>query len=265
MGDPKKTKKKYLKPRRPWDKTRLDEERKLKEVYGLKNKKELWMLEQKLKNKRQNARKLLALELEQRIQREKELVDSLKKIGILKENAVLDDVLGLKIEEFLERRLQTIVWRKGLANTPKQARQFIVHGHIAVNGKKLTIPSYIVKATEENNIKYYGKEMKLKTEKPKTKKTLKKEFEDAQEKKETPKEEGKNKDKKDDKAKEKKELSKKEESTKEDSKEKLEKKEDKKIEKEKAENKTDKKETEEKPKEEKKEEDKANQKEGAKE
>ncbi|MFH1694994.1 MAG: 30S ribosomal protein S4 [Candidatus Micrarchaeota archaeon] len=185
MGDPKKTKKKYVKPRRPWNKTRLDEERTVKETYGLKNKKELWMLEQKLKNKRQNARKLLALELEQRIQREKELVDSLKRIGILKENASLDDVLGLKIEEFLERRLQTIIWRKGLANTPKQARQFIVHGHIAIKGKKITVPSYTVKAEEENNISYYGKEMKIKTEKPKTKKDLKKEFEKTKEKTES--------------------------------------------------------------------------------
>ncbi|MFH1664375.1 MAG: 30S ribosomal protein S4 [archaeon] len=161
MGDPKKTKKKYIRPRKPWDKTRLDEEREIKKTYGLKNKKELWGIEAMLKNKRNNARKLLALELETRIQREKELTDSLKKIGLIKENASLDDVLGLKIQELLERRLQTIVWRKGLANTTKQARQFIVHGHIAINGKKITTPSYTVKTDEENKIGYYKKEMKI--------------------------------------------------------------------------------------------------------
>ena len=177
MGDPKKTKRKYSRPRKPWDKTRLDEERIIKENYGLKNKKELWMTEKMLKNKRQNARKLLALELEKRIKREKEILDSLKTIGILKGNATLDDVLGLKIEEFLERRLQTIIWRKGMANTPKQARQFIVHGHIAINGKKVSTPSYIVKADEEEKIKYYKKPLKLNTEKPTKTKEIKKEFE----------------------------------------------------------------------------------------
>ncbi len=166
MGDPKKTKKKYSRPRRPWNKAMLDTERKIKETYGLKNKKELRIAEELLKNKRQNARKLLALELERRIKREKELMDSLVKIGLVKNNASLDDILGLKIDEILERRLQTIVWRKGLANTPKQARQFIVHGHIAINGKKVNGPAYIVKSEEENKIAYYKKEMKLN---PKTK------------------------------------------------------------------------------------------------
>jgi len=169
MGDPKKTKKKYIRPRKPWNKARLDEERTTKETYGLKNKKELWVIEGILKNKRNNARKLLALDFEKRLQREKELIDSLKKIGLVKENASLDDILGLKIEELLERRLETIVWRKGMANTPKQARQFIVHGHIAVNGKKVSTPSYMVKTDEENKIKYYKKELKLKQKEDKKK------------------------------------------------------------------------------------------------
>lgn len=180
MGDPKKTKKKYIRPRKPWDKKRLDEERKLKEIYGLKNKKELWVIERTLKNKRQNARKLLALELDKRLKREKELLDSLRKIGLVKGNATLDDVLGLRIEEFLERRLETIVWRKGLANTSKQARQFIVHGHIAINGKKVSTPSYMVKTDEENKIAYYKKELKL-TQEKKDKKEVKEEFDKIKE------------------------------------------------------------------------------------
>jgi small subunit ribosomal protein S4 len=200
MGDPKKTRKKYLRPRKPWDKTRLEEERKLKETYGLKNKKELWVTERMLKNKRQNARKLLALELNKRIKREKELMDSLKKIGLIKENASLDDVLSLKIEEFLERRLQTIVWRKGLANTPKQARQFIVHGHIAINGKKVNTPSYLVKVEEENKIGYYKNKIGLKQEKKKEKKKTEKEAPKKENKTEKEKiEEKENKEKKEEK------------------------------------------------------------------
>ena len=186
MGDPKKLKSKFSRPRKPWDSTRLEEERKLKEDYGLKNKKELWMTEKMLKKKRQNARKLLALELEKRLKREKELLDSLKAIGILKGNAILDDVLGLKIEEFLERRLETIIWRKGMANTPKQARQFIVHGHIAINGKKVKTPSCIVKAEEESKITYYKKALKLTTEKP-TKEIKKEKIDEKKEEKKTEK------------------------------------------------------------------------------
>ncbi len=161
MGDPKHARKKYSRPRKPWDKKRLEEEAVVKKQYGVKNKRELWRGESILRKKRHSARKLLAMPLEQRIKREQELVASLNKIGLLDEKATLDDVLTLKTSELLERRLQTIVMRKGLANTPKQSRQFIVHGHIALNGKKLTRPSYIVKRGEEAKISYYGKPMDL--------------------------------------------------------------------------------------------------------
>jgi small subunit ribosomal protein S4 len=73
----------------------------------------------------------------------------------LKTDAVLDDILSLDVNNFLERRLQTQVHKQGLANTPKQARQFIVHGHIAVAGRKITIPGYHVQSTEELSLGYY--------------------------------------------------------------------------------------------------------------
>jgi len=169
MGDPKKTKNIYRRPRKRWSKTRIETERKPFEEYGLKNKKELWITESLLRKKRQNARDLLALPLEQRLKREKELVDSLKVIGMLGKDATLENVLGMKLEELLERRLQTIVLRKGLANTAKQARQFITHGHIAINKKKITVPGYIVRKGEEEHLTYYGKPIVLKQEKPKEK------------------------------------------------------------------------------------------------
>jgi len=187
MGDPKKTKKQYTPPRKPWDKTRLEEERALSETYGLKNKRELWRMETTLRNKRQNARKLLALPLEERLKREKELLDSLNRIGLLGENATLDDVLSLTLDALCERRLQTLVWRKGLANTVNQARQFITHGHISVNGKKVNVPGYIVPRELENKIAYYGKETLAKknpTEKEGGKKSNEKDALEKKEKKE---------------------------------------------------------------------------------
>ncbi|MEM4076809.1 MAG: 30S ribosomal protein S4, partial [Metallosphaera sp.] len=99
---------------------------------------------------------LLALPPSERAMREKQLLSKLYKIGLLKsEQSSIDDVLGLEEENLLERRLQTIVHRKGLARTIYQARQLIVHGHIAVGGRKVTSPGYIVKRDEEDSIDFY--------------------------------------------------------------------------------------------------------------
>jgi len=161
MGNPKKTSKHYDRPLRLWDKENLEKERILKNTYGLKNKRELWRVQTTLSKKRKTARQLLAVQPEQRAKKERELLDSLAKLGLVNESAALDDVLTLSVEAVLERRLQTIVWRKGLANSPKQARQFIVHGHIAIKGKKVSAPSYLVLAGDEEKISYYGKKMQL--------------------------------------------------------------------------------------------------------
>ena len=88
------------------------------------------------------------------------MLSALIRRGILRkslEEASLDDVLRLTVEDLLERRLQTLVFKKGLANSPKHARQLIVHGHISVAGRKVTVPSYIVSVDEEQKIGYYGK------------------------------------------------------------------------------------------------------------
>ena len=189
MGDPKKRRKQFQRPRKSFQKERIEQERNLKKIYGLKNKRELFRAETIVREKRAIARKLLGLTLETRLKREKELLDSLKRIGVLQGNRTLEDVLVLTPEAMLERRLQTIVWRKGLANTPSQARQFIVHGHIKVNGKKLDKPSYLVLASEENTIGWYGSEMmfekkkaplrKGKTKQEEAQAELRKEFEEA--------------------------------------------------------------------------------------
>ncbi len=185
MGDPRKTRKQFKRPLKIWNTASLAREKVLKETFGLKNKREIWKTETILRKKRHSARSLLALPLEERLKREKELIGSLSRIGILSENAGLDDVLTLTVESFFERRLQTIVLRKGLANTATQARQFITHGHIAIDGKRVTAPSYIVTAKDEGKIGYYaGKKMILKpvvkdVKKDEKKKTIKKKFEEA--------------------------------------------------------------------------------------
>jgi small subunit ribosomal protein S4 len=187
MGDPKKRKKLFDKPKKPWEKERIEKERDLKTTYGLKNKKEIYRAQTEIRKKRATAKKLLALDLERRIKREKELLDSLVRMGILSGKPSLEDVLTLTEEVLLERRLQTIVLRKGLANTAKQARQFITHGHIAVNGKKVDKPSYIVTAVEEASVAYYKTPMEItpkKSEKAKpisedSKKEMKQDFEEA--------------------------------------------------------------------------------------
>jgi len=185
MGDPRKTRKQFKRPLTIWNTASIAREKILKETFGLKNKREIWKTETNLRKKRHSARSLLALPLEERLKREKELIGSLSKMGILSENAGLDDVLTLTIESFLERRLQTMTWRKGLANTATQARQFVTHGHIAIGGKRVTAPSYMVTADDEKKIGYYGgKKMMLKpvvkeTKKDEKKKTIKEKFEEA--------------------------------------------------------------------------------------
>ena len=54
-------------------------------------------------------------------------------------------------------RLQSIVYKAGLAKTANQARQLIVHGHISVNGQKVTVPSYLVMQSERGKINYNPK------------------------------------------------------------------------------------------------------------
>ncbi|MCH7902628.1 hypothetical protein IIC68_02645, partial [archaeon] len=60
-------------------------------------------------------------------------------------------ILSLTIKDVLERRLQTLIYRKKMASSLKQARQFIVHEHISVGDKIIKAPSYLVPLLEESN------------------------------------------------------------------------------------------------------------------
>ena len=125
MGDPKKARKQYSRPRSPWRADQLAQELYLLGTFGLRNKRELWKAQTQLSSVRKQARTLLAATQAVRLREEKKLLDSLIRKGLIHDPATLDDILSLTVEDVLERRLQTIVWRKGLAKTPHQARQFI--------------------------------------------------------------------------------------------------------------------------------------------
>ena len=159
MGDPKKQRKKFDTPRFRWRKDILQEELKLIGQYGLRNKHELWRHKTMLSKTRGIARSLIGKTPEERVKMENELLTRLKKLGILNETAVLDNVLDLSIEDLLERRLQTIVFRKGLARTAFQSRQLITHGHITIGNRRVTVPSYTVSKDEEPNVIYSPQSM----------------------------------------------------------------------------------------------------------
>jgi small subunit ribosomal protein S4 len=154
MGDPKKQRKKFDTPRFRWRKDILQEELKLLGQYGLRNKHELWRHKTMLSKTRGIARSLIGKTQEERGKMENESLARLKKLGVLDETAVLDNVLDLTIEDILERRLQTIVFRKGLTRTIFQARQLITHGHVTIGDHRVTIPGYIVSKGDESQIVY---------------------------------------------------------------------------------------------------------------
>ena len=154
MGDPKKQCKKFDTPRFRWRKDILQEELKLQGQYGLRNKHELWRHKTILSKTRGIARSLISKTPEERARMENEQLTKLKKIGILQETAVLDNVLDLTIEDILERRLQTIVFRKGLARTIFQSRQLITHGHITIDNRRITVPGYMVAKVDEPKVIY---------------------------------------------------------------------------------------------------------------
>jgi len=145
----------YETPNHPYQGERISEETGLVGKYGLKNKEELWRAQSQLRNFRREARKLLGRaqgDTEAAGQEAREFLARLKRLGILGEEDSLDDVLSLSVTDVLERRLQTVVYRKGYANTTTQARQFITHGHIVVGGGRVRTPSYEVTVGEESTV-----------------------------------------------------------------------------------------------------------------
>ena len=145
--------KKTKKPRSPWDSSLLEEEKKILATYGLRRKREILKARAILRNFRRRARSLIA---ERNEEAEGILLDKLANLGLLQKGQGLDDALALTVENILDRRLQTIVFRKGAAKTPKQARQIITHGRLSIEGRRMAYPSYLVPVEEEAKIKIKG-------------------------------------------------------------------------------------------------------------
>ncbi len=156
MGDPKRQRKTYETPRHPWRRDQLEVELHLLGEYGLRNKRELWRYKTMLSEVRGIARSLLGSTGEERERLEREYLAKLSRIGVLSESASIDEILDLEIRDLLERRLQTMVFRRGLAKTVYQARQLVSHGHISVAGKIVSVPGYMVKRDEEQKLKYFS-------------------------------------------------------------------------------------------------------------
>lgn len=139
-------KKMFSKPRKAYEKARIKEEDKLVERYGLKNKREIWKTLAKINYFRTRAKELAKSSLdEQQI-----LFNKLQMIGLNVRS--IADVLALKVEDLLERRLSTVIVHKRLANTSQQARQMIVHKRVMIDNKAINIPSYLVLVSQENLI-----------------------------------------------------------------------------------------------------------------
>jgi small subunit ribosomal protein S4 len=158
MGDPKFARRSYDTPSHPWQGERIKAEVLIVREYGLKNKTEVWKAQTVLRNFRKQSRDLQARIRGGDAQAKKEsdaLLAKCARMGLLPvTGATLNDVLVLTENDILARRLQSIVYNKRLASSPKQARQMIIHGHIFLNGHRVTVPGYIVNRSEENTIEY---------------------------------------------------------------------------------------------------------------
>ncbi|MFP4038314.1 MAG: 30S ribosomal protein S4 [Candidatus Nanohaloarchaea archaeon] len=141
-------KKQYETPNRAWNEERIQREDELRDNYGLKNKEEIYKAYSKLRNFRREARKLVGEESSEA----EDVLNKANRLGLVKSDAELTDLLTLQVEDILNRRLQTAVDRRGHADSPKHARQLVTHGRVKVNGEKVNIPGYMLTTEEEKTI-----------------------------------------------------------------------------------------------------------------
>jgi len=136
----------YSRPKRPFDKARIEEEAEIIKKFGLKNKREIWKAEARVRLMREKAKKLISADKKE----QQKLFDQLNKIGLNVDS--IGDILSLEKEDYLKRRLQTVVFNKKLAPTMKTARQMVTHKKVLVDGRAINSPSYIVPVELENKI-----------------------------------------------------------------------------------------------------------------
>ncbi|MBJ08244.1 MAG: 30S ribosomal protein S4 [Candidatus Thermoplasmatota archaeon] len=160
MGEPKFSRPRTQTPTHPWKQARIDEEHDLKERFGLKKvggMREIWREKSSLRRHRNQAMKLIGRvdSSEGHYAKEKEqLLGSLTRKGLLQSGADIGDVLEINVEHMLSRRLQSVVYYKGLAPSMRAARNLIVHGHICIGEQRMTVPGYHVLKEEEDSLQY---------------------------------------------------------------------------------------------------------------
>jgi|SRR3989338_1057078 len=139
-------KKLFVRPKKLYQKGRISEENALMEKYALKNKKEIWKTLAKVNYFRSRA-KILAKESDEE---QKILFSKLSRLGLNVKG--IADVLALKIDDILNRRLTSVIYNKKLSATPQQARQLVAHKKVSINSKIINIPGYLVSVDEESLI-----------------------------------------------------------------------------------------------------------------
>jgi small subunit ribosomal protein S4 len=160
MGEPKFSRSRTQTPTHPWKQARIDEEHALKEKYGLKKTggmREIWREKSALRRHRNQAMKLIGRvdASEGHYAKEKnQLLESLFSKGLLVSGADIGDVLEINVEHMLSRRLQSVVYYRGLAPSMRAARNLIVHGHIRIGNQRLTVPGYHIIKEEEEHLQY---------------------------------------------------------------------------------------------------------------
>ena len=157
MGHPKFSRKVWQGPKHPWQAERIEAERDLIYNYGLRNHREIWKATSKLRRWRSNAMRLIGTAdsgIDHTSREKSDLLNSLVRKGLLNEGNTLDDILKLEVEHVLARRLQSQVYYKGLAASAKQARQLLIHGHIAIGDQVMTVPGYVLTREEEIQLRY---------------------------------------------------------------------------------------------------------------
>ncbi|OCF61883.1 40S ribosomal protein S9 [Kwoniella mangroviensis CBS 10435] len=125
--------------------------------YGLRNKREIWRIQLTLSKIRRAARELLKLDDKdpKRLFEGNALIRRLVRIGVLDDTRMrLDYVLALKTEDFLERRLQTQVFKLGLAKSVHHARVLIRQRHIRVGKQIVNVPSFVVRLDSQKHIDF---------------------------------------------------------------------------------------------------------------